>query len=201
MDYYKMTQMHNISSSLLCFVVGRSGSGKDLIMRKTVDNLTQNGVPVVILQRVITRKPDISEASQYVTQKQFQKLHSQGAFVLSWFIYNTHFGIPRSPLLEFLSQGCIVLVNVSRETLYEARRIFPSSKIVYVEASPTVCESRIRNRQREPEGDINTRIDRLHKQIEMLSPDFIVNNDGKLHAAVEEFSTLIRSIYAAFSRC
>jgi ribose 1,5-bisphosphokinase len=195
MGYYKMTQVSNLNSSLLCFVVGRSGSGKDLLMRTTAEYLTQYGLPVVILQRVITRKPDASEASKYVTQTQFQQMLQQDEFILSWYIYNTHFGVLRAPLLEFLSQGNIVLVNASRGILYEARQILPSSKIVYIEASPAICEQRILNRKRESQGGVNERIHRLHKRIEMPSPNFIVNNDGNLHIAVEAFSTILQELY------
>lgn len=164
-------------------------------MRKTIEDLTHRGLPALILQRVITREPDSSEESKFVTRAQFQDLRQQGEFVLSWFIYNTSFGIPRKELFDFLSKGYIVLVNVSRETLFEARRLFPESKIVYVKASPAICEDRIRNRQREVNADLNDRIERLRKEIEMPSPNLIINNENSIEKAVEEFSSFLRDLY------
>lgn len=164
-------------------------------MRKTVEDLVHKGLPAVILQRVITRKADSSEQSKFVTRTQFQNLKERGEFVLSWLIYNTSFGIPRKELFDFLSKEYIVLVNVSRELLFEARRLFPESKIVYVKASPAICEDRIRNRQREVNNDLNDRIERLQKEIEMPSPNLIINNENSITTAVEEFTAFLSDLY------
>jgi ribose 1,5-bisphosphokinase PhnN len=48
-------------SKLIILIVGKSGSGKDTLMRESQKILqSQKSVPVNILQRVITRKIDIS---------------------------------------------------------------------------------------------------------------------------------------------
>ena len=68
---------NSLISNLLVFVVGRSGSGKDTLMRNVVDVLSLEDIPVNILQRNITRPPDKTEESLYISEEEFFKRKSQ----------------------------------------------------------------------------------------------------------------------------
>lgn len=184
-------------SDLLVFVVGRSGSGKDTIMRNVASALLLDDIPVYILQRHITRPPDKTENSLYVSEEEFLQKKSQKDYVLSWSVYNNSYGCPRIPLEESLRKGEIVLVNVSRSILYDAKEKYPRSKIVQIVVPDKVAETRIKNRGREDSNNLAERLTRMRKKIDMPFPDKIIENEGDLDVAVHEFSDYLRKIYQA----
>ncbi len=180
---------------LLVFVVGRSGSGKDSIMREVVGTLLSKDIPVNILQRIITRSPDKTEESLYIPEEEFLQRKSKKEYVLSWFIYNNWYGCPRIPLEESLQRGDIVLVNVSRGILHEARKKYPQSKIVLIVAQDKIAENRIKNRGREDSNRLTERFTRMQKKIDIPIPDKIIQNEGDLDKAVLELSDYLGKIY------
>lgn len=184
-----------IIGDLLVFVVGRSGSGKDSIMREVVGTLLSKDIPVNILQRVITRPPDKTEESLYLPEEEFFLRKSKKEYALSWFIYNNWYGCPLIPLEESLQRGDIVLVNVSRSILHEARKKYPQSKIVLIVAQDKIAENRIKNRGREDSNRLTERFTRMQKKIDMPIPDKIIQNEGDLDNAVLKLSDYLGKIY------
>jgi phosphonate metabolism protein PhnN/1,5-bisphosphokinase (PRPP-forming) len=189
------TEEVGTKSDLLVFIVGRSGSGKDTIMRNVASTLLLDDIPVYILQRHITRPPDKTENSLYVSEEEFLQKKSQKDYVLSWFVYDNSYGCPRIPLEESLRKGEIVLVNVSRSILYEAKKKYPKSKIVQIIVPDKVAETRIKNRGREDSKHLTDRLTRMQKKIDMPFPDKIIENEGDLDIAVQEFRDYLRKIY------
>ncbi|MFX0121586.1 MAG: hypothetical protein ACFE9A_19510 [Candidatus Hodarchaeota archaeon] len=185
----------NLKSELLVFVVGASGSGKDTVMSKTVKNLRLEQIPIKILQRYITRPSDATEESVYVSKKEFLQKKSENQFALSWFIYNNWYGCPRELLDQSLDRGEIVLVNVSRSVLHEARKQYPESKIIYIDVHTSVAESRIKARGREVSNQLNERLTRIHESIDMPIPDKTIHNDEDVESAVQELTDYLKKIY------
>ena len=182
-------------SDLLVFVVGRSGSGKDTIMRNVASALLLDDIPVYILQRHITRPPDKTENSLYVSEEEFSQKKSQKEYILSWFVYDNSYGCPRIPLEESLRKGELALANVSRSILYDAKEKYPQSKIVQIVVPDKVAETRIKNRGREDSKHLVDRLIRMRKKIDMPFADKIIENEGDLDVAVHEFSDYLRKIY------
>lgn len=184
-----------ITSELLVFVVGRSGSGKDTVMRKTADVLSKEHIPVNILQRHITRPPDKTEHSLYIFESEFLQKKANNEFALFWFVYNNWYGCSRNLLEEPLKRGEIMLVNLSRTILHKARESYPQSKIILIKVQDRVAEERIKTRGRENSNHLDKRVTRMHEEIDMPLPDKIIHNDGDLDNAVHELSSYLRKIY------
>ncbi|MFX1506790.1 MAG: hypothetical protein ACFFDC_11870 [Promethearchaeota archaeon] len=182
-------------SDLLFFVVGRSGSGKDTIMRKVVNILLLEDIPARILQRHITRQPDKTEVSLYVSEEEFLQKKSQKEYAFSWFVYDNWYGCPQKPLEQYLRRGEIILVNVSRSILYDAKEKYPRSKIILIVVPDEVAETRIKNRGREDSNHLADRFNRMHKKINMPFPDKVIQNEGDLEIAVQELSDYLRKVY------
>ena len=180
-------------SKLLVFVVGTSGSGKDSVMRETVAYLTENGVPAQILKRMITRTPDIYEESNFLPIDKF--LQRKNEFALSWNIYDNWYGIPWDSINTAYRNSSLLLINVSRGVLYEARRLFPSSLIILVTVPKEVAESRIKNRGRENHKGMRKRLTRMNKDVDMPSPNKIVNNAGVLQDTAKELGEFLMREY------
>jgi ribose 1,5-bisphosphokinase len=176
-------------SKLLVFVVGTSGSGKDSVMRETVAYLTENGVSAQILKRMITRTPDKYEESNFLTIDEF--LQRKNEFALSWNIYDNWYGIPWDSIYAAYENTSLLLINVSRGVLYEARRLFPSSFIILVTVPKEIAESRIKNRGREDRNEMRRRITRLSKEVDMPYPSIIINNAGVLQDAAKELGEFL----------
>lgn len=184
-----------VKCDLLVFVVGKSGSGKDTIMRKVAAILLMEQIPVNILRRIITRPFDKTEDSLYVSKEEFLQRKAKGEFALSWFVYNNWYGCPRTTLEDPLQQGEIVLVNVSREILYEARKKYPESKIVLIEVPIEIAEKRIKIRGRETASHMAERQARMQEKIEIPTPDNVIWNNGNLDKAVKELSDYLKMLY------
>ena len=120
---------------------------------------------------------------------------SQKEYALSWFVYDNWYGCPRMPLEESLRTGKIVLANISRSILYNAKKKYPQSKIVLIVVPDKVAETRIKNRGREESNHLANRFTRMRKEIDMPFPDIIIQNEGDLNIAVQEFSDYLRKIY------
>jgi len=193
------TESH-IASDLLVFIVGISGSGKDTIMRKASDNLFIEQIPVNILQRNITRIPDKTEESLYISEEEFLLKKSREEYALFWNVYNNWYGCPRTLLEAPLQRGEVILVNVSRNILYEAREKYPASKIVLIDVPINIAEKRIKNRGRETDYLLNERKIRMYDKIDMLPPDKVVQNDGDIEKAVDELTNYLKKLYLEFKQ-
>ena len=180
-------------SRLLVFVVGTSGSGKDSVMRETVAYIKQNGLPAQVLKRIITRTPDKSEKSKFVTVDEFKKRKSE--FAIAWNIYNNWYGIPWDLINIAYEKDSYLLINVSRGVLYEARTLFPSSLIILVTVPKEIAESRIKNRGREDHEGLNKRLTRMSKKVDMPTPSKIINNSGDLKDATRELGNFLIKKY------
>lgn len=189
------TTAASIASDLLIFVVGRSGSGKDTLMRKTTDTLLLEQIPVIILRRCITRPSDKTEESFYVSKTEFLKKMDENEFILSWSAYNNWYGCPRATLEDSLKRGEIILVNISRNVLYKAREKYPQSKIVFIDVPIGMAEKRIKTRGRETNHRLTERLIRMQEKIEMPTPDKIIHNDGDLDKAVTELISYLKTLY------
>jgi len=176
-------------SKLLVFVVGTSGSGKDSVMRETVAYLTENGVPAQILKRMITRTPDKYEESNFLPVDEF--LRRKNEFALSWNIYDNWYGIPWVSINVVYENSSLVLINVSRGVLYEARRLFPSSLIILVTAPKEIAKSRIKNRGREDHKGMSKRLTRMSMDVDIPSPSKIVNNAGVLQDTAKKLGEFL----------
>lgn len=180
-------------SRLLIFVVGTSGSGKDSVIRETVAYLTKNGVPAQIMKRMITRKPDENEKSNYLPVDEF--LSRKSEFAIAWKIYGNWYGIPWDSLSIAYENHSLLLINVSRGVLYEARKLFPSSLIILVTVPKKTAESRIKKRGRENNEGIQMRLSRMTSKIDMPPPNRIIANTGDLKDSAIELGDYLIEHY------
>jgi phosphonate metabolism protein PhnN/1,5-bisphosphokinase (PRPP-forming) len=155
-------------------------------MQKSLEILRKKDILVNILQRVITRPPDVTEDSVFVSETEFMKMKAENKFALFWYVYNNWYGCPRILLDQSIQRGEIVLVNISRAILFNVRKIFPQSKIVLIEVPFETAEKRMRKRGREKGDQLSHRTARIHEMVKMPPPNKIIKNDGDLHHAVQE---------------
>lgn len=189
------------SSHLVILVVGKSGSGKDTLMRESQQILqVDKNIPVNILQRYITRTSDENEESIFITQEEYLQRKKANEFSLYWRIYGNWYGCPRNSINTSIKRGELVLINVSRSILYEARKNYPHCKIVLIDVPQSIAEERVKSRGRETGKRLKDRLTRMKKEdIDMPQPNKIILNDDSLERAVMELSSYLEDIYSSFN--
>ncbi|MHA1993623.1 MAG: hypothetical protein ACW97Z_03715 [Candidatus Hodarchaeales archaeon] len=184
-----------IDTDLLVFVVGTSGSGKDSVMREAVSYLNSQSIPASTLKRVITRTPDKNEDSIFMTVDDFLNRKKNNEFALSWHIYDNWYGCGWPPIKNAINQRQILLINVSRNILFKARKVFPNCLIILVTVPVEIAESRIKRRGREDEKGLQTRMSRMKNKIEIPSPNLTLKNTGNLNKTAEELGNFLKNHY------
>ena len=143
----------------LIYVMGPSGAGKDSVLGWLRERLPP-GLPVHWAKRTITRPVAvIGEEHEEIDTANFVSLQAQGQFALSWQANGLHYGV-RHTELSALQLGHWVLVNGSREYLYNAQQCYPGLQVVHITVDPATLIQRLTARQRETAEQIQRRVER-----------------------------------------
>ncbi|MCK5346936.1 MAG: hypothetical protein KAR20_26185 [Candidatus Heimdallarchaeota archaeon] len=181
----------------LFFLVGNSGSGKDSLLKAALEAWPSNLPSIKIPRRYITRPPHETEIFHSITPKEFQKMKLAGKFCFTWHIYDLDYGVPHE-ILQWLQQDALVVVNVSRKIIPEARREFPTLKVIFVKVPFEITLERIKHRGREDPSDpvFQERVSRARKLEHFSDADFVVDNSGDLKIG----ATQLRDYLLSFSK-
>lgn len=172
------------ASGTLFLLVGPSGAGKDTLLDGARARLEPRGGHV-FPAREITRPEDAGgERHVPVSEEGFAARVACGAYALHWRAHGLGYGVPMGLCLELL-RGRHVVVNASRSVLDEARRRFPSVRIVHVTAPPAVLRARIEARGREAGDDVEARVARAAAWAVDGADVAEVRNDGSIHEGIE----------------
>jgi alpha-D-ribose 1-methylphosphonate 5-triphosphate synthase subunit PhnL len=177
----------------LIAVVGPSGVGKDSLMAGIVAAAPQ----IRPVRGAITRAPDLGgEDYDALSPEAFAKAEANGAYCLSWGAHGLFYGIPVQ-LHEDLRAGTDCLVNLSRNALPQAARLFPRMVVLHVTASPEVLARRLAQRGRESGGDIARRLAQADKPLPEGLNVIEIRNDGALGPSVQAALGALRTPQAA----
>jgi len=179
--------------SILFFVVGNSGSGKDSLIQEVIKIYPPDLKSIKNPIRVITRPPS-SETEEYesVDERTFLKWKQQGKFSLTWYIYGLHYGI-RTEILDWLAQGHPVIINVSRNIIQSARKQFSNLRVIFVYVPYEIITARIQDRRRENEEAMKERLERARTNQNLPDADYIVDNTRELGTAAQNLLNYILS--------
>jgi len=174
-------------SGQLFLIVGNSGSGKDSLLEEVMTRWPASAKALKISRRYITRPAHKSEPFVPVTPQDFEGLRQQGKFCLNWHVYDTHYGVPMTTI-KWLKEGDLVIVNVSRAIIPQARQLVPDLKVIFVSVPLESTLQRMTSRNRESLNDpgFKQRLARAQENQTLTDADFVVDNSGSLKAAVDE---------------
>ncbi|WP_422048968.1 phosphonate metabolism protein/1,5-bisphosphokinase (PRPP-forming) PhnN [Shimia sp.] len=160
-------------------VVGPSGVGKDTVM----EAMAAARSDVVLARRVITRTAGAGgENSIGARDAEFDALVAEGSFALWWPAHGLRYGVPREALQQ--AGARIVLVNLSRGVLDQARAAFEDFAVLSLTADVQTLAQRLAARGRESEAEIAARLARAGVSRPAGADVVEVANDGALAATV-----------------
>ncbi|MCC7134769.1 MAG: phosphonate metabolism protein/1,5-bisphosphokinase (PRPP-forming) PhnN [Nitrosomonas sp.] len=178
----------------LFYVIGASGAGKDSLMHYAREKLTGRQ-RIVFTHRYITRPPElVGENHIYLPEAEFSAKQAQGFFAMQWDSHGWRYGIGKEINL-WQALDFDVVINGSREYLFDALSQEPGLRVVLIKTSTEVLRERLRKRQRESDAEIERRLQRavLFNHIEHPNVT-VLNNDGTLEQAGETFTQLLNNL-------
>ncbi|MBF0169424.1 MAG: phosphonate metabolism protein/1,5-bisphosphokinase (PRPP-forming) PhnN [Alphaproteobacteria bacterium] len=178
----------------LVLVVGPSGAGKDSVIAEARNRLSGNS-RFVFATRTITRPAEAGgEIHEPASQSAFDAREQSGGFLLSWRAHGLSYGIPAAYGDE-LASGRVVVANVSRTVIEQARQRFPGHvHVVVITASRDVLAERLAQRGRETSEEILERLARTPAFYVDGAGVLEVRNEGSLKDASDSFIRFLEQL-------
>ena len=131
-------------------VVGPSGAGKDTLLALAAAALA--GEPGFHFpRRLVTRPPNPAEDHDCLSAEGFEAGVATEAYALHWRAHGLGYAVPRAAA-DALASGQVVVCNLSRRAVADARAAFGRVRTVLVTAPDAVLAARIAARGREGRG-------------------------------------------------
>jgi ribose 1,5-bisphosphokinase len=179
----------------LVLVVGPSGVGKDTLIGGARQAL-ENDKRFVFVRRLVTRPADAGgEEHDSVDPETFRQMEAAGRFALSWDAHNLRYALPLSVDTD-LALGKVVVANVSRHVVAEARAKYPACAVALITAEISRRAERLVRRGRENADQITARLARESAAVPAGITPIIIDNSGPLAISITAFVMALRSIAA-----
>ena len=187
-------RIRNTTRPRVFIISGPSGVGKDSViedLRKTFPD-----AQYVVTATTRPKRKGERDGVHYVflTKEEFLTRIERNDFLENEIVYDNHYGVPRSPIVEGLAQGRDVIIKVDVKGAKTLRERIPNAISLFLtpESMPALLE-RLRDRKTDdPEvlmKRFNTASDELAK---VKCFDYVVFNEaGKLSDAVEQICNII----------
>ena len=188
-----MDESNIFFTGYLILVVGNSGSGKDTIIKESVQRIQKPLKKIYTPRRYITRIPSETEDNISVTLDKFRKMSQEAQFSLEWHIYDLSYGISRE-IDDWLKNGDCVIINVSRTIINKAKQKYENCKVVFVEVPFEITLKRIKERARESGKNLEERIERARLNQKLSTADYIIDNSGSLESAINQFLSYLKDL-------
>ncbi len=173
-------------TGLLVLVVGPSGAGKDSVIDGAI-TMPQLKNRAIRVRRTITRPAGAGgENHKAATEEEFADLLGQGEFVLHWKAHGLSYGIPTS-IRNDLDTGKIVIANISRSVIGQAREKFPTAIVINITARVDILAHRLAGRGRESAAEIEARLRHSPPPVPHGERIYTLKNNGELEVSIAKF--------------
>jgi len=183
----------------LVLVVGTSGSGKGVLLKRAKENHPEIVFPISCTTRAIRPNERDGENYHFVDTEEFKRRIEAGEF-LEWAEYGGKlYGTLKSEVIPALEAGKLVVREVEVQGARQIRERIPAENlaIIYIYAGPWADLAR-RIVGRAPMNDEELQARRSHYEDEQsfkTEATYVVNNlDGKFKEADADFEKIISSL-------
>lgn len=183
-----------MENGILIILSGPSGSGKDTVLNKLVENREDIKISVSMTTR--NKRQDEIDGFHYyfVDRDYFEKNISENKMLEYAEYAGNYYGTPKAPVDEMLSNGKAVILKIEVQGAEKIRNIYSDViSIFLMPPSMRVLEERLRARNTEDEETINHRLVIAREEMKKAPEyDYVVINDT-VDNAVAGIETIIRS--------
>lgn len=184
---------------LLVVLTGPSGAGKDSLLAQ----LQSLGRPYYFAATATTRPPRIGETPgsdpflSFLSKEEFERMLERGELLENAIVYGHHYGVPRQPMREALSEGKDVLLRTDIQGARTIKRLAPGAVTIFVAPpSDEELKRRLRSRGADTAEQIELR-ERIAKEEMAAAAQFdhtVVNDDlARCAAEIEQIISRERS--------
>jgi guanylate kinase len=189
-----MNQVSPDPTGILIVISGPSGAGKGTIVKALLDEIPSVHYSV----SATTREPRDGEVDGvnywFVSREEFQQMQDEDE-LLEWAeVYGNFYGTPRRRVLEALSQGHDIVLEIDPQGAMQVKARFPAGIFIYVmPPSPRELARRIKLRGTDSPEQIQRRLGSVTSELEYVrNYDYLVINDALIDAT-DDVSAIIRA--------
>jgi len=176
-------------------VTGPSGAGKGTLIRELVERVPGIEVTVSATTRERRRGEEDGREYRFLSDDEFRARIARGEFLEHVEYVSGHrYGTLRSELGRIAARGRVPLLELETEGALRVKHEVVGAVTIFISASVTELEKRLRERATESAGEIEERIELARKQLEQAGEfDYVIENDD-LDRAVDELTSLVRRL-------
>jgi len=172
---------------ILVVVSSPSGGGKTTVIYevlKKVDNLEYS-----ISATSRPPRPGEKHGNNYffVSEAEFRRMIEDEKFYEWAWVHEHLYGTPKKPIIEKLSQGRDVIMDVDVQGALNIKRFFPESVHIFIlPPSMNELEKRLSSRKQDTREEIDKRLENAIEEMSYAEKyDYLILNDTVVRAAAE----------------
>ena len=190
-----------LRKGIVICVSGPSGVGKGTVISAVLSRKTAVAHSISITTR--SPRPGEQEGVSYYfrSKAEFERMLNQGD-ILEYDCYCDHYyGTPRQPLLEKVSQGIDVLMDITVPGSLSVMQNYPEAITLFL-LPPTFSEleRRLRKRGTECEGIVQKRLQKAKEEINMTHFFQYVTVNDHLEQTVDRILAVIEAEHCRYNR-
>lgn len=186
--------MSENKKGILVIVSGPSGVGKTTVCREVVKCLTDVHLSVSATTRPRAENEVDGKDYWFISKEEFEKRLYSGLFLEFAEVFNNYYGTPSDKVVEILSAGKTVILEIDVQGARKVKRIYSDAKMVFIlPPNKNKLVQRMNHRGRDDAEMSARRLDRADSEIAaawQYYEHMIINDD--LEQAVEELVDVIK---------
>ena len=187
-------RIRDANTPRIFIISGPSGVGKDSVIEQLRETFPSARYVVTATTRPV--RPGEVDGVHYVflTKDEFLSRIEQNDFIENATVYDNHYGVPRSPIVEGLAQGRDVIIKVDVKGAATLRRLIQNTISIFL--APESMEAlltRLRDRKTDDPDVLMKRFKTASTELnEVKNFDYVVFNEaGKLDDAVQRICEIV----------